>query len=270
MLLGLCMLATFIGLMILISILWTLFSRGFGALDLAVFTESTPGPGDEGGLMNAIIGSLVLTAIGIGIATPLGVLAGTWLAEYGQNSRLATAIRFVNGVLMSAPSILIGLFVYATLVRPMGTYSGWAGTVALAVIALPVIVSTTEEMLRLVPQGLREAAAGLGTPQWLIIRSVCYKAAATGIMTGILLALARISGETAPLLFTALNNQFFSLNMNGPIANLPVTIYRFAMSPYDSWIDLAWAGALVITIGILFLNITARYVLYLKDRAKGE
>ncbi|QSX32242.1 phosphate ABC transporter permease PstA [Shewanella avicenniae] len=262
----LCLASTAIGLGILVLILFTLFQKGFAGMNWALFTQVTPGPGGEGGLLNAIIGSVIMTGIGILVATPIGVLAGTWLAEYGQNSKTADTIRFLNGMLMSAPSILIGLFVYEIVVVTSGHFSGWAGSIALAIIALPVIISTTEEMLKLVPTQLREAGAGLGTPKWRVTLQLSYRAVGTGIVTGILLSIARISGETAPLLFTALNSSFMSVNPNEPMANLPVTIYQYAMSPYESWNQLAWSGALLITMAILFLNVLSRALPQLKKR----
>lgn len=258
-----CMLATFVGALVLGSILLMLIIEGVRGFTPMLFTQPTPGPGSEGGgIANAILGSLVLTGIGIAVATPVGVMAGTFLAEYGRTSRLAGLIRFLNDILLSAPSILIGLFVYTLMVRPMGTYSGWAGGVALAIIAIPVIVRTTEDMLRLVPGTLREAGAALGAPPSKVIMSVTWRAASAGIVTGIILALARIAGETAPLLFTALNNNsWFSPNLMGGVANLPVMIYQFALSPYQNWQSLAWAGALLITGTILVLSIIARLVI---------
>nr|WP_035482385.1 phosphate ABC transporter permease PstA [Gallaecimonas xiamenensis] len=263
---GLCLGATLLGLGILVLILFTLLQKGLAGLHWSLFTESTPGPDGEGGLANAIVGSLMMTGLGILMAAPVGVLAGTWLAEYGQDSKTADSIRFLNGMLMSAPSILIGLFVYQMMVVSMGHFSGWAGAVALAIIALPVIISTTEEMLKLVPRNLREAGAGLGTPRWKVTVKLSYKAVGTGIITGILLSVARISGETAPLLFTALNSSFMTTNPNEPMANLPVTIYQFAMSPSESWNQLAWSGALLITMAILFLNVLSRVLPQLKKR----
>ena len=242
----------------LLWILGALLYKGFGGLDLAVFTQMTPPPGGEGGLANAIFGSLVQTALATLVATPVGILAGTWMAEYGRNSRLTTVVRFINDVLLSAPSIVVGLFVYEVLVMPMGHFSAWAGAAALGIIVLPVVVRTTEDMLLLVPDSLREAAAALGAPRWMVISRICYRAARAGLLTGVLLAVARISGETAPLLFTSLNNQFWSTNMNAPMANLPVVIFQFALSPYENWQALAWAGALLITATVLFLNIAAR------------
>lgn len=255
--------ATLIGIVVLGSILLMLIVEGVKGFSPLLFTEPTPGPGSEGGgIANAILGSLVLTFIGIVIATPIGVLAGTYLAEYGRASKLADLIRFLNDILLSAPSILIGLFVYTLMVRTMGSYSGWAGGVALAIIATPVIVRTTEDMLRLVPSTLREAGAALGAPPSIVIKAITWRAASAGIVTGIILALARIAGETAPLLFTALNNNsWFSPNLMGGIPNLPVMIYQFALSPYPNWQQLAWAGALLITITILALSIVARFVI---------
>jgi phosphate transport system permease protein len=258
-----CTGATMVGALVLGSILVMLIVQGLRGFTPAMFTNPTPGPGSEGGgIANAILGSFVLTGIGILIATPIGVMAGTYLAEYGRNAKLAALIRFLNDILLSAPSILIGLFVYTLMVRPMGTYSGWAGGVALAIIAVPVIVRTTEDMLRLVPGTLREAGAALGAPPSTVIMSVTWRAASAGIVTGIILALARIAGETAPLLFTALNNNsWFSANLMGGVANLPVMIYQFALSPYPNWQGLAWAGALLITATILALSIIARLVI---------
>ena len=258
-----CLVATLLGAVVLGSILLMLIIEGLRGFSPYLFSHPTPGPGTEGGgIANAILGSLVMTFIGIVVATPIGVLAGTFLAEYGRTSKLAGLIRFLNDILLSAPSILIGLFVYTLMVRPMGTYSGWAGGVALAIIATPVIVRTTEDMLRLVPGTLREAGAALGAPASIVIRSVTWRAASAGIVTGIILALARIAGETAPLLFTALNNNsWFNANLMGGVANLPVMIYQFALSPYPNWQQLAWAGALLITMTILALSIVARVVI---------
>jgi phosphate transport system permease protein len=258
-----CTLATILGAVVLGSILLMLIVEGLRGLSPTLLTQPTPGPGTEGGgIANAVLGSLVLTLIGIVVATPIGVMAGTYLAEYGRNSKLADLIRFLNDILLSAPSILIGLFVYTLMVRPMGTYSGWAGGVALAIIATPVIVRTTEDMLRLVPSNLREAGAALGATPATVIAQVTWRSARAGIVTGILLALARIAGETAPLLFTALNNNaWFSGSLMGGIPNLPVMIYQFALSPYENWRALAWSGALLITLTILALSIVARVVL---------
>jgi phosphate transport system permease protein len=250
--------ATGFGLLFLFFVLGTLLANGIGALNLTLFTQATPPPGSAGGLMNAIFGSLAMTAIATLVGTPTGILAGTFLAEYAHRSRLGEVVRFINDILLSAPSIIVGLFVYAILVVPMGHFSAWAGSVALAIIMIPVIVRTTEDMLSLVPNALREAAAALGSPKWKIIVMVTYRSAVQGMLTGVLLAVARISGETAPLLFTALNNQFWSADLNRPMANLPVVIFQFAMSPYADWQSLAWAGALLITVAILILNIGAR------------
>ena len=254
---GFCVLSALFGLMVLSSVLYSLIGKGLAGMQLDLFTELTPGPGSPGGLKNAIIGSLILTALGIIIATPLGVLAGTWLSESNRSSKAAETLRFLNGMLMSAPSILIGLFVYKLVVVTTGTFSGWAGATALAILALPVIVSTTEEMLRLVPTTLKEAGSGLGAPRWRVITRLCYRAAGSGIITGILLAMARITGETAPLLFTALNSNYMTTDLSQPMANLPVTIYQYAMSPYEDWNQLAWSGALLITTFILMINILA-------------
>jgi phosphate transport system permease protein len=250
--------ATLVGLFWLAAILATLLFHGFGAIDLALFTQTTPPPGSAGGLANAIAGSLVMTVIGVLIGAPIGVLAGTFLAEYGHDSAIAAVVRFINDILLSAPSIIVGLFVYQLMVIRMGHFSAIAGAVALAIIVIPVVVRTTEDMLNLVPNSLREAAAALGAPKWKSVVMVSYRAALQGLVTGVLLAIARISGETAPLLFTALNNQFWSLNLDAPMANLPVVIFQFAMSPYEDWQRLAWGGALLITFTILGLNICAR------------
>ena len=261
-LLTLAVVATGFGLFWLIWLLWTLISQGLGWISLEVFTRITPPPGSAGGLSNALVGSLILTSGGVLIGAPIGVLAGTYLSEFGRSKVIANAVRFINDILLSAPSIIIGMFVYETLVVTTGHFSGWAGIMALALIVLPVVVRTTEDMLRLVPDSMREAAAALGAPQWKVIIQIVYRGAASGILTGILLAVARISGETAPLLFTALNNQFWSTNLDRPLANLPVVIFQFAMSPYEDWHHLAWAGALIITAAILLLNIVARLILY--------
>ena len=250
--------ATGLGLLILFLILGSLLANGVPALTLDTFTSTTPPPGSRGGLANAIYGSVVMTIVATLVGTPVGVLCGTYLAEFGRGSVLAPAVRFVNDILLSAPSIVIGLFVYEVMVVSMGHFSAWAGSVALAILVVPVVVRTTEDMLNLVPAGLREAAFALGTPQWKVVVMVTYRAAIQGMMTGVMLAVARIAGETAPLLFTALNNQFASTNMNAPMANLPVVIFQFAMSPYADWQRLAWGGALLITFTILFLNIIAR------------
>ncbi len=256
--LGISMLAVLFGLFWLVWILWTLFAQGLSAISLTMFTQTTPPPGSAGGLANAIFGSLLMSLIAVLIGTPIGILAGTYVAEYGRRGWLAPATRFINDILLSAPSIVIGLFVYAVYVANIEHFSGWAGTFALALIVIPVVLKTTENMLRLVPDTMREAAAALGAPQWIVISFVTLRAARAGIITGILLAVARISGETAPLLFTALNNQFWSVNMNAPMANLPVVIFQFAMSPYQDWQTLAWGGALLITLAVLTLNILAR------------
>lgn len=246
------------GLFWLAWILWTLVYNGIGAIDITLFTKTTPPPGSDGGLLNAILGSLVMSGLATLIGTPIGVLAGTYLAEFGQRGWLGAATRFINDILLSAPSIVIGLFIYAVYVAQIKHFSGWAGTLALSLLVIPVVLKTTENMLRLVPNSLREAAVALGAPQWRMVTLVTWRAARAGIITGILLAVARISGETAPLLFTALNNQFWSTDMNAPMANLPVVIFQFAMSPYEDWQRLAWGGALLITFTVLGLNILAR------------
>lgn len=256
--LGVSILTMTFGLFWLGWILFTLLANGLPGLSLAVFTENTPPPGSTGGLMNAIVGSIMMTVVGTLIGTPIGILAGTYLAEFGQRGWLAPATRFINDVLLSAPSIVIGIFIYEIYVTQVKHFSGWAGSLALSVIVIPVVIRTTENMLRLVPNTLREAAAALGAPQWKVINFVTLRAARAGIITGVLLAVARISGETAPLLFTALNNQFWNTNMNESMANLPVVIFQFAMSPYEDWHSLAWAGALLITFSVLTLNILAR------------
>ncbi|NRR28832.1 phosphate ABC transporter permease PstA [Oxalobacteraceae bacterium] len=248
-----------VGLIVLIWILATLLFKGFGALSLDMFTQTTPAPGSEGGgLINAIVGSLMLVGLATAISTPIGIFAGIYLAEYGEENKLASITRFVTDIMLSAPSIVIGLFVYALYVANVKHFSGYAGTIALALIAVPVVVRTTDNMLRLVPNSLLEAAFALGAPRWKVATLVRLRAVKAGVVTGVLLALARISGETAPLLFTALNNQFFSADMNRPMANLPVVIYQFAMSPYDNWRDLAWGGALLVTFSVLALNILSR------------
>ena len=253
--------AMVLGMIFLFWILSVLLIKGLSALDLSLFIHSTPAPGTEGGgLANAIVGSLMLVGCCTLISTPVGVLAGLYLSEYGDRSRVASVTRFVTDIMLSAPSIVIGLFVYAFVVAQQKHFSGWAGTIALSLIAIPVVVRTTENMLRLVPGSLREAAYALGAPKWKVAFMITLRAAQSGVITGVLLALARVSGETAPLLFTALNNQFFSTNMNAPMANLPVVIFQFAMSPYDNWVELAWGGALLITIAVLGLNILARVV----------
>jgi phosphate transport system permease protein len=252
--------ATAFGLVFLAFVLGTLLVNGVGAIGPTLFTQTTPPPGSSGGLANAIFGSLAMTVIATAIGTPTGILAGTFLAEYARSTWFGEIVRFINDILLSAPSIIVGLFIYAAIVVRMGHFSAWAGSAALAVIMIPVIVRTTEDMLRLVPDSLREAAVALGAPKWRVIVMVTYRAALQGMLTGVLLAIARISGETAPLLFTALNNQFWSADMNAPMANLPVVIFQFAMSPYADWQTLAWGGALLITVTILFLNIFARLV----------
>jgi phosphate transport system permease protein len=250
--------ATLLGLGWLVLILGELLWQGLSGLSLAVFTEMTPPPGSDGGLLNPILGSLILTVLAVLIGTPVGILAGTYMAEYGRHDRLTSVVRFINDILLSAPSIVVGLFIYEVMVAPMGHFSGLAGAVALAVIVIPVVVRTTEDMLTLVPNQLREAAAALGMPRAFVIAKVCYRAAKAGMVTGVLLAVARISGETAPLLFTALNNQFFSTNLNAPMASLPTVIFQFALSPYKEWQALAWTGALIITFTVLALSIVAR------------
>jgi len=264
----LSMTAMTVGMLFLFWILSVLFLKGFAAINWEIFTASTPAPGSEGGgLANAIVGSIMLIGCCTLISTPIGVLAGLYLSEYGNRSKVASITRFVTDIMLSAPSIVIGLFVYALVVAQVRHFSGWAGTIALALIAIPVVVRTTENMLQLVPGSLREAAYALGTPKWKVAFSITLRAAKSGVITGILLALARVSGETAPLLFTALNNQFFSTNMNAPLANLPVVIFQFAMSPYDNWVSLAWGGALLITIAVLGLNILARVVF--REKVQG-
>jgi phosphate transport system permease protein len=250
--------ATLFGLTWLVLILAVLLWKGFSGLSLAVFTEMTPPPGAAGGLLNPIMGSLVMTFLAVIVGTPLGILAGTYMAEYGRYDRLTSVVRFINDILLSAPSIVIGLFIYEVMVAQVRHFSGWAGALALAVIVVPVVVRTTEDMLLLVPDTLREAAASIGLPRSKMIVQVAYRAAKAGMVTGVLLAIARISGETAPLLFTALNNQFWSTNLNAPMASLPVVIFQFALSPYAEWQQLAWTGALIITLAVLTLSITAR------------
>ncbi len=246
------------GLTWLVLILLVLIVKGVGGLSPAVFAEMTPPPGGSGGLLNPIVGSLILTFFGVLFGTPLGMLAGTYMAEYGRYSKLTTVVRFINDILLSAPSIVVGLFVYEIMVAQMGHFSAWAGAVALGIIVIPVVVRTTEDMLLLVPNTLREASSALGLPRSLVIRHVAYRAARAGMITGVLLAVARITGETAPLLFTALNNQFFSWDLNAPMASLPVVIFQFALSPYEDWQQLAWTGALLITVAVLGLSILAR------------
>ncbi len=255
---SLSVVATGFGLVWLVLVLWTLLSEGFSAITPALFSQMTPPPGNSGGLLNAIFGSAVMTVIATLIGTPTGILAGTFLAEYSRGSRFGEVVRFINDLLLSAPSIIVGLFVYEIMVVPMGHFSAWAGSVALAIIVIPVVVRTTEDMLSLVPNTLREAASALGAPKWKVIVMVSYRAAIQGMLTGVMLAVARIAGETAPLLFTALNNQFWSNDLNAPMANLPVVIFQFAMSPYADWQTLAWGGALLITVTVLCLNIGAR------------
>jgi phosphate transport system permease protein len=264
--LTLSMSAMAVGLFVLLWILFVLFKNGLAALDWNMFTQSTPAPGSEGGgLANAIVGSLLIVGLATFLSTPIGIFAGVYLAEYGDRSKIAQVTRFVTDIMLSAPSIVLGLFVYALIVAQTKQFSGWAGTVALSLIAIPVVLRTTENMLRLVPGSLREAAYALGAPQWKVATMVTLRAAKSGVVTGVLLAVARISGETAPLLFTALNNQFFSTDMGKPMANLPVVIFQFAMSPYDNWVRLAWGGALLITLAVLTLNIVAR--VYFRDKS---
>ena len=254
----LCYAASAFGLAWLAWILGVLIMKGVPGLVAATFTEMTPAPGNNGGLLNAIVGSLIMTIVAVLVGTPIGILAGTYLAEYGNRSKLAFVIRFINDILLSAPSIVIGLFVYQIVVAPMGHFSALAGMVALAIIVIPVVVRTTEDMLRLVPSQLREAAAALGLPKSMVIQKIAYKAARAGLTTGVLLAIARVSGETAPLLFTALNNQFYATDLNAPMSSLPVVIFQFALSPYADWQQLAWTGALIITMTVLVLSIVAR------------
>ncbi|HSX95028.1 MAG TPA: phosphate ABC transporter permease PstA [Hydrogenophaga sp.] len=259
--------AMILGLFVLLWILWVLFSNGLAGLDLNVFTADTPAPGSEGGgLRNALLGSLMIVGLSVLVSTPVGILAGIYLTEYGDNSKVAEFTRFVTDIMLSAPSIVLGLFVYSIAVATVGNFSGYAGSLALSLIAIPVVVRTTENMLRLVPGSLREAAFALGAPRWKVSLMVTLRAAKSGVITGLLLAVARISGETAPLLFTALSNQFYSTDMGGPMANLPVVIFQFAMSPYDNWVRLAWAGALIITLTVLALNILAR--VFFRDKVK--
>jgi phosphate transport system permease protein len=269
--LGLSMMATLAGLAALAAILFTLIAHGLAGISPRLFTQMTPVPNADqpGGLLNAIFGSAVMTALGILVGGPIGVLAGTYLAEYGRNSRLSTAVRFINDVLLSAPSIIVGLFIYEIIVVPMGHFSALAGALSLAVLAIPVTLRTTEDMLHLVPMGMKDSSAALGAQPWRTTLSILYPAARSGIVTGLLLAVARISGETAPLLFTALNNQFWSTNLAEPMANLPVVIFQFALSPYADWQQLAWAGALLITITILVLSIAARTLLAVLQRQGG-
>ena len=257
---GLCLAAAVSGLIVLALILGTLLWNGFSGLRPAVFTEMTPPPGAKGGLLNAIVGSLIMTILGVAIGTPVGVLAGTYMAEYGRHSKLTAVVRFINDILLSAPSIVIGLFIYTIMVAPFGGYSALAGAFSLAVIVIPIVVRTTEDMLLLVPDTLREAASSLGMPRASVIASISYKAARSGMFTGVLLAIARVSGETAPLLFTALGNQFWSTDLTQPMASLPVVIFKFALSPYADWQNLAWTGALIITFAVLALSISARVI----------
>ncbi|MAQ38949.1 phosphate transport system permease protein [Thioclava sp. ES.031] len=258
--------AAALGLFVLAVILLYLLYKGASALNLSVFTQDTPSPMEPGGLRNAILGSVIMSVIAVAIGTPIGILAGTYMAEYGRYAKLSKVIRFVNDILLSAPSIIVGLFVYQVLVVSLGHFSALAGSVALAILVIPIVVRTTEDMLRLVPDQLREAGLAMGWPRWIVIRTVAYKAAMAGIVTGVLLAIARISGETAPLLFTALSNNFFSLDLTQPMASLPITIFQFALSPYDNWQALAWAGALLITVAVLALSIVARLVTSKKEK----
>ena len=267
--LALSMAAMTLGLIVLLWILFVLFGKGLAAVDLNMFTKDTPAPGSEGGgLRNAIVGSLMMLGLTVLVSTPVGILAGIYLAEYGDESKTAEFTRFVTDIMLSAPSIVLGLFVYALAVATTGHFSGYAGSFALSLIAIPVVVRTTENMLRLVPGSLREAAAALGAPRWKVALMITLRAAKSGVITGLLLAIARVSGETAPLLFTALNNQFFSTNMGQPMANLPVVIFQFAMSPYDNWIRLAWGGALLITLTVLAINVVAR--VFFREKKAGH
>jgi phosphate transport system permease protein len=264
----LSMVAMTLGLAALLWILVVLFGNGLAALDWAIFTNDTPAPGSEGGgLRNAMVGSLMIVGLAVLVSTPVGVLAGIYLTEFGDTSKTAEFTRFITDIMLSAPSIVLGLFVYAIAVATVGNFSGYAGSLALSLIAIPVVMRTTENMMRLVPGSLREAAFALGAPRWKVTTMVTLRAARSGVITGLLLAVARISGETAPLLFTALNNQFFSTDLSRPMANLPVVIFQFAMSPYENWIRLAWAGALIITLTVLLLNILAR--IFFRDKAKA-
>ena len=266
---GLCMAASAFGLAFLVLILAALLWHGLWGFTPAVFTEMTPPPGASGGLLNAIMGSLIMTVLGLAIGAPLGMLAGTYMAEYGRYSRLTTVVRFINDILLSAPSIIIGLFIYGAIVVPMGGFSAFAGCLALAVIVIPVVVRTTEDMLLLVPNPLREAASALGLPRSLVIRRISYRAARAGLITGVLLATARVAGETAPLLFTAYSNQFWSTDLNAPMANAPMAIFQYAMSPYESWNAIAWAGAFVVTLFVLALSMTARAIL-LRNKVRND
>jgi phosphate transport system permease protein len=256
----LCWSASLLGIGVLAIILGTLLVKGASGLSSVILVQDTPPPGSAGGLRNAIVGSLIMTSLGVVIGTPIGILAGTYMAEYGRYARLTVIVRFINDILLSAPSIVIGLFVYTLMVRPAGHFSAIAGSVALAVLVIPIVVRTTENMLLLVPDQLREAAFAIGMPRFAVIRYVAYKAARAGMITGVLLAVARISGETAPLLFTALNNQFFSNDLNAPMASLPAVIFQFALSPYAEWQSLAWTGALIITAAVLVISILARWL----------
>jgi phosphate transport system permease protein len=260
--LSLSLLATLFTLFWLFWILWTTFNEGIGALNWKVITQMTPPPGSEGGLLNAIYGSFMMIVIAVLIGSPTGILAGIYLAEFGKKSALAGVIRFINDILLSAPSIIIGLFVYELVVRPQGHFSAWAGSIALAIIMLPVVIRVTDETLRLVPDNLREAALAVGAPKWSVVLQVTFPAAISGVLTGVLLGIARISGETAPLLFTALNNQFWSTDLNGPMANIPVCIFQFALSPYSQWHSLAWAGGFIVTFLILILSVVSRMLLF--------
>jgi len=265
--LTLALLAMSFGLFWLFWILWTTIDLGFASLSLKLFTQMTPAPGSEGGLLNAIVGSLLLVSLGTLLGTPIGIFAGVYLAEYGQHTWLGHVTSFINDIMLSAPSIIIGLFVYAIYVSQVGHFSGYSGVVAIAMLVIPVVVSATTNMLKLVPDSLREAVFALGAPKWVVISKVTLRASRAGILTGVLLAVARVTGETAPLLFTALSNQFWTLDMNQPIANLPVTIFKFAMSPYKDWQELAWAGVFLITLGVLSLNIVARVLFRQKHRS---
>lgn len=253
------LLVTAFGLIMLMWILYVLFSKGIQYINWDVITKMTPPPGASGGLANAIFGTFVITLLAVLIGTPIGVLAGTYLSEFGANSVFANTVRFINDILLSAPSIVVGVFIYTVVVKPSGHFSAWAGAIALAILVVPVILRTTEDMLKLVPSQLREAAAALGAPRWRVTMQIVYRAALSGMITGIILATARIMGETAPLLFTALNNQFWSTDMSHPMANMPVVIYQYALSPYEDWQSLAWAAALIITVSVLIMNIIARY-----------
>ena len=259
---GLAVAATLFGLFWLAWILWTTVSKGLPALKWGIFTQMTPPPGSDGGLLNAFAGSIVMSGLAVLIGTPIGIAAGTYLAEYARHTKFGALIRFVNDILLSAPSIVIGLFVYELMVRQMGHFSALAGAVALSFIVLPVVVRTTDEMLQLIPSTMREAALALGVPQWKVVRQVLYRAAMSGIVTGVLLALARISGETAPLLFTALNNQYWTNNLLKPMANVPVVVFQYAMSPYEFWHALAWAGAFVVTMFVLMLGLLSRWLIF--------